>query len=163
MLDFLEQIPAEWRPFALLIFIVVGAGGAALTYLRGKKAGPEQPKVQEFYAAGQLADMTPVKELTGQLNVVAIQLQRNEATIGSLSAPDGPMRELISSHAKLNQSLGVLADLLGQHLADLREERAEREDQAREEAAEERGYQRGLKERPPARRRAPAKRKPAAK
>ncbi len=161
MLDFLEQIPAEWRPIALLIFITVGAVGAALTYLRGKKAGPEQPKVQEFYAAGQLADMSPVKELTGQLNVVAIQMQRNEAALGSLSATDGPLRDLIASHARIDQSLGVLADLLGQHLADMRDEREEREDQAREEAAEQRGFERGLKaRRPPSRR--PAKRKAAA-
>jgi hypothetical protein len=73
MLDFLDQIPVEWRPLALVVFIVVGAGGAALSYLRGKKAGPEAPKVQEFYAAGALHDMGPVKELVEGVGLLVQQ------------------------------------------------------------------------------------------
>ncbi|MCW5722774.1 MAG: hypothetical protein KIS86_16685 [Devosia sp.] len=75
MLDFLEHIPPDWRPFALFVFIIVGAGGAALSYLRGKKVGPET-KVQESAVFGQLADMGPVKELIEQTGLLMQQQVR---------------------------------------------------------------------------------------
>lgn len=81
MLDFLDQIPVEWRPLALVVFIVVGAGGAALSYLRGKKVGPEAPKVQEFYAAGALHDMGPVKELVEVTGLVMQQMVRTNMAL----------------------------------------------------------------------------------
>lgn len=81
MLDFLDQIPVEWRPLALVVFIVVGAGGAALSYLRGKKVGPEAPKVQEFYADGALHDMGPVKELVEVTGLVMQQMVRTNIAI----------------------------------------------------------------------------------
>lgn len=73
MLDFLDQVPTEWRPLALLIFVIGGAISALLTYHRGRKAGPEAPKVQEFYAAGALHDMGPVKELVEALGLLVQQ------------------------------------------------------------------------------------------
>lgn len=89
MLDFLEQIPVEWRPLALFVFVVFGAGGAALSYLRGKKVGPEAPKVQEFALSGQLADMGPVKELIEGVGLlVQQQIRANihaEATAKALT------------------------------------------------------------------------------
>jgi len=89
MLDFLESIPAEWRPLALMVFVIGGGVSAVLTYHRGKKAGPEQPKVQEFYAAGQLADMGPVKELVETAGLLVQQQVRTnihlEATAAALT------------------------------------------------------------------------------
>lgn len=76
MLDFLSQIPDEWRPLALLIFVVGGAVSAVMTYHKGKKAGPETQKVQEFAVSGQLADMGPVKELVEQAGLVFQQMVR---------------------------------------------------------------------------------------
>lgn len=76
MLDFLSQIPDEWRPLALLIFVVGGAVSAVMTYHKGKKAGPETQKVQEFAVSGQLADMGPVKELIEGVGLLVQQMVR---------------------------------------------------------------------------------------
>lgn len=73
MLDFLETIPAEYRPLALLIFVVGGAISAVMAHNRGRKIGPEAPKVQEFAMSGQFADMGPVKELVEQTGLLVQQ------------------------------------------------------------------------------------------
>ncbi|HEY8578201.1 MAG TPA: hypothetical protein VIL88_17885 [Devosia sp.] len=46
-----------------------------------KKEGPPAPKVQEFYAAGQLADMGPVKELIESVGLVMQQMVRTNIAL----------------------------------------------------------------------------------
>lgn len=58
----LEGLPADWQGPATAIFIIAAALFAAWARVFGKKEPPPS-KVQEFYAAGSLADMGPVKEL----------------------------------------------------------------------------------------------------
>lgn len=59
----MESIPAEFQWVGGVAFAIAIAFLAARSHFAGKKDGPAAPKVQEFYAAGQLADMGPVKEL----------------------------------------------------------------------------------------------------
>ena len=59
-----------------------------------------------------------------------------------------PIRDLVAGVDALTKKMGELCDLVGQHLVDLREEREAEKD----EAIEQRGYERGLSERKPARR-----------
>jgi hypothetical protein len=79
-MDVLSGLPEEWRTLATIIFVAVVAVGGALAYLRGKKEGPPAPKVQEFYASGQISDMGPVKELVeGQGLLYQQQVRTNLA------------------------------------------------------------------------------------
>ncbi len=59
----MESIPTEFQWIGGVAFAVSIAFLAARSHFAGKKEGPPAPKVQEFYASGQLADMGPVKEL----------------------------------------------------------------------------------------------------
>ena len=59
------NLPPQLAGVATLIFIVAGAVFAAWSRLQGKREGAPQPKVQEFYATGQLADMSPVTPYPG--------------------------------------------------------------------------------------------------
>lgn len=58
----LEGLPVEWQGPATALFVIISVLIAAWARVFGKKETPPA-KVQEFYAAGQLADMGPVKEL----------------------------------------------------------------------------------------------------
>lgn len=137
MLDFLEIIPAEWRPMALFIFVVGGALSAVLTYHRGKRAGPEKPRVQEFYAAGQLADMGPVKELVEQTGLLIQQQLRTNLALERCAV------------AMENATAAYQGQIAHQATQDEVEERAQQLFERRLAA-----------ERPKPRRRAPARKKP---
>lgn len=75
-MELLNQLPESIRGLAWAVFGVLVSVGAAFAYLRGKKEGPPAPKVQEFYASGQLADMGPVKELIEQTGLLVQQQVR---------------------------------------------------------------------------------------
>ena len=87
MLD-VSFLPDEWQGVAAIVFVVSMGIFAAWARTFGKKEGPPTPKVQEFYAAGQLADMGPVKELVESVGLVMQQMVRTnialEATAKSI-------------------------------------------------------------------------------
>ncbi len=99
MLDFLSQIPDEWRPLALLIFVVGGAVSAVMTYHKGKKAGPEAQKVQEFALSGQLADMGPVKELIEQTGLLVQQQIRTNIQLEATAKAQQDSAEALTKFA----------------------------------------------------------------
>lgn len=72
----MEAIPAEFQWVGGIAFAIAIAVLAARSHFAGKKDGPAQPRVQEFYASGQLADMTPVKELVEQTGLLVQQQVR---------------------------------------------------------------------------------------
>jgi hypothetical protein len=73
-------IPQQFTGLATLIFVSVLAAGAGVARLIGKREGAPQPKVQEFYAAGAISDMGPVKELVeGQGLLYQQQVRTNIA------------------------------------------------------------------------------------
>lgn len=82
-------LPAEWQGIAAAVFVICMGAFAAWARFFGKKEGPPAPKVQEFYAAGQLADMGPVKELIESVGLVMQQMVRTnialEATAKSIA------------------------------------------------------------------------------
>lgn len=98
MQELLNAIPDTWRPFALLIFIVVGAGGTALTFIRGQKHGPETAKVQEFAVTGQLSDMGPVKELVEIMGLLVQQQIRTNIVLEGLAESADKGVEAYSKH-----------------------------------------------------------------
>lgn len=151
MLDFLEQVPAEWRPFALFIFVALGAGGAALSYLRGKKTGPEAPKVQEFYATGTLYDMGPVKELVEQTGLLVQQQVRTNMHLEAHTRKQG--QTALALHA-LARQVGRLADAYEAQIT------ADRNDAEIEDEVDRR-VERQLRERRTRAHRVAPKRKPA--
>lgn len=75
-MDGLDQIPSQYQPIAGMVFAIIVAVGSAIVFLRGRREGAPKPKVQEFYAAGQLADMGPVKELVEQTGLLVQQQVR---------------------------------------------------------------------------------------
>lgn len=79
------NLPPQLAGVATFIFILAGAVFAAWSRLQGKKEGPPQPKVQEFYAAGQLADMGPVKELVEQAGLLFQQQVRTNIALEKLA------------------------------------------------------------------------------
>lgn len=140
-MEWFDSLPERMQFYAGPVFIVFVSIGAALSYLRSKKMGPAQPKVQEFYASGALSDMGPVKELVEQTGLLVQQQVRANLALEACAL-----------------NIGRLCDLFGQHLADLREQREE--DDLRD--AEQRGYDRAHADKV-SRARAAAKRTPRTK
>ncbi len=77
----LDAIPAEWQPLGTILFVIAIVIFGAWSRIFGKKQGPEAPKVQEFYAAGQMADMGPVKELVEQTGLLMQQQVRTNIAL----------------------------------------------------------------------------------
>lgn len=118
MLDFLESIPAEWRPLALLIFVVGGGVSAVLTYHRGKKAGPEAPKVQEFYASGQFADMGPVKELVEDVGLLVQQQVRTNLALEDVAKAIGRLAAVVEAQIEEARREKEIAEEVQRQLKD---------------------------------------------
>lgn len=74
-------LPSEWQGVAAGLFVLCMVVFAAWARVFGKKEGPPAPKVQEFYAAGQLADMGPVKELVESVGLVMQQMVRTNIAL----------------------------------------------------------------------------------
>lgn len=106
MLD-VSYLPAEWQGLAAIAFVVSMAVFAAWARTFGKKEGPPAPKVQEFYAAGQLADMGPVKELVEGVGLL--------------------MQQQVRTNIALEETAKAIAHLCAVFEAHLEEERRERE------------------------------------
>jgi hypothetical protein len=68
-----ESIPVEFQWLSGAAFAVAVAVLAAWSRVFGKKEGPPTQRVQEFYAAGQLADMGPVKELVAAVSLLVTE------------------------------------------------------------------------------------------
>jgi hypothetical protein len=66
----------QLQTLATIAFVIALAVFAAYSRTIGKKEGPPQPKVQEFYASGQFADMGPVRELLEQAGLLFQQQVR---------------------------------------------------------------------------------------
>lgn len=113
-------LPTEWQGVAAAVFVVTMAILAAWARFFGKKEGPPAPKVQEFYAAGQLADMGPVKELVEGVGLL--------------------MQQQVRTNIALEETAKAQT-----HLAKVFEDRLEEERRDREIAEE---VRRQLKERP---------------
>lgn len=92
-------LPDEWQGVAAIVFVVAMAVFAAWARTFGKKEGAPAPKVQEFYASGQLADMGPVKELVESVGLVMQQMVRTnialEATAKSVERLAATVEEQI--------------------------------------------------------------------
>ena len=104
------NLPPQLAGIATLVFVAAGAIFAAWSRLQGKKDGPPHPKVQEFYAAGGLADMGPVKELVQQQGLL-VQQQIKANVL----------------HGETNVLLGELATALRGHIDAQRKAEAERD------------------------------------
>jgi len=100
MLDFLDSIPAEWRPFAVVIFVLFGGSGAVAAYVRGKKIGPESAKVHEFAMTGQLSDMGPVRELVETTGLLVQQQIRTNMALEALAAEARKATEAYAGHLR---------------------------------------------------------------
>ena len=85
-MDWYYNLPAEFQAFAGPVFAIIVAAGGAFTYLRSRRQGPERPKVQEFYAGGELADMGPVKELVEQVGLLVQQQLRTAVAMEKAAA-----------------------------------------------------------------------------
>lgn len=103
MLDFLNAIPSDQRLFALLVFVLGGAFSAYTAYRRGNKAGPEAPKVQEFYAAGALADMGPVKELVQNTGMLIQQQVRTNMALENVASAMKEAAAAYVSHMEIEK------------------------------------------------------------
>lgn len=79
-------IPQQYTGFATVLFVLFAAGFAAYSRTLGKREGPDRPKVQEFYAAGQLADMGPVKELVEGVGLLIQQQVRTNMRLEAVAA-----------------------------------------------------------------------------
>lgn len=77
----LSFLPSEWQGIAAAAFVLSMGVFAAWARFFGKREGPPAPKVQEFYAAGQLADMGPVKELVEGVGLVMQQMVRTNIAL----------------------------------------------------------------------------------
>lgn len=120
MLDFLETIPVEWRPLALLIFVVGGGVSAVLTYHRGRKAGPEAPKVQEFYASGQLADMGPIKELVETAGLLMQQQVRTNMQLEATAKAISYLGQVFEAHLSEERREREIAEEVARQLKEKR-------------------------------------------
>lgn len=80
-MDGLDQVPAQYQPIAGFIFALIIAIGSAVMFLRGRREGAPKPKVQEFYASGQISDMGPVKELVEGVGLLFQQQVRTNIAI----------------------------------------------------------------------------------
>jgi len=67
----------QHQAIAGLAFLIAMGVFAAWAKIFGRKEGPPQPKVQEFYASGQFADMGPVKELIEGVGLLVQQMVRS--------------------------------------------------------------------------------------
>lgn len=85
----LSFLPPAWQGAAAALFILCMIVFAAWSHVFGRREGPQEPKVKEFYASGQLADMGPVKELVETAGLVMQQMVRTnialEETVKSLN------------------------------------------------------------------------------
>lgn len=141
-MELLNQLPESVRGLAWAIFGILVSIGAAFAYLRGKKEGP--PKVTEFGITGQLADMSPVKELVEQTGLLVQQQVRTNMVLERVA--DG-----LEACAK---ALKAAADAYAGEIAA----------RATEEEIEERAqlkFEREMERERRARRRAAPRRKPA--
>lgn len=145
--------------------IAVAAAGAVASYFlwhrfRASYASPE-PEAKGELLVGEsatFADLKPVKDLTDQASLLTMQLMKNEVQMASfvsgisettramIAARVEAMERQDKSQTELMQALRELADLLAQHLVDLRTEREEREDRERENAAREEGRNAGYQQ-----------------
>lgn len=114
-MEWLSQIPEAFRDFAAVIFAVVIAAGAAFNYLRGKKQGPEAPKVQEFF--GKMSEMGPIEKLVENTGLLVQQQLRTNVALEASA----------KSQAKSANELSRAAEAFEQYLVDRRKERADRD------------------------------------
>lgn len=103
MQELLSAVPDEFKPFAVVIFVLAGAVGIVLTFLRGHKKGPEQPTVKEFALTGQMADMGPIREMIENQGLLYQQQIRTNIHLESLAevasqALEAHMKRLQEEH-----------------------------------------------------------------
>jgi Xaa-Pro aminopeptidase len=96
----MESIPAEFQWIGGAAFAIAVAVFAAWSRVTGKKEGPPQPKVQEFYAAGQLADMGPVKELVEAAGLVFQQQVRTNIHLEASAKAQQTAAEALTKFAE---------------------------------------------------------------
>lgn len=144
ILSGIYSLPPAFQGLAVL-GVAIGIGlFLGRKYLKRLVAG--QADTSRVFAAGEptmFADMSSVKNLVVNTEDLTKQLVVNEKALTALTS-----------------SFSQLGDIVGQLLIDMRDEREARQDQEREKAAEDRGFQRGLKS--PRPRRRTAARKPTA-
>jgi hypothetical protein len=94
----MESISADFQWIGGLVFAVSVAFLAAWSRFAGKKEGPATPKVQEFYAAGQLADMGPVKEMVESVGLVMQQMVRTNIALEETARGIHRISEVYETH-----------------------------------------------------------------
>lgn len=97
----LSFLPAEWQGAAAAVFILCMIVFAAWSHVFGKKEGPKEPKVKEFAVSGQLADMTPVKELVECVGLLIQQQVRTNIHLEAVSKALGNVADTI--HAQIEE------------------------------------------------------------
>lgn len=123
----------EQTGLATVVFIICAAAFAAWSRTIGKREGVPAPKVQEFYAGGQLADMGPVRELIeGQGLLIQQQVRTNlalEASAGALVEVAAIFRAYMEDRAKERADRNLdeeVARRVAEQLAQRRRPRAKR-------------------------------------
>lgn len=112
---------------------------------------PPEPKVLAVGEPTTFADMQPVKELVKQLDLIGIQLMKNEVSSSSV----------IDAFIEHTKQLSRVVDLIGELVTDIKIERERKQDEEQRKADYMSGYQEALEDaRKAARSR---RRRPAAK
>lgn len=155
--DVVLGLPPQLQGIVLLGAGIVGGWFVWQRFLRGYMAPPQdEPKGELLISdSATIADMKPIRDLIAQMDLLTVQLMRNEVSNSSLlSGIADTTKKMLDtriaagiehekSQRELMQSLRELADLLAQHLVDLRQEREDREDKERLHEALEEGRRLG--------------------
>ena len=105
----LEGLPADWQAPATAFFVIAVVLFSAWARVFGKKE-IATPKVQEFAVTGQLADMSPVKQLVEDVGLlVQQQVRTNLATEAMTKAIEANTKAQADAAAALAKAAAIYA------------------------------------------------------
>lgn len=116
----MDSIPVDFQWLGGAAFAIAIAVLAAWSKVFGKKEGPPAPKVQEFYASGQLADMGPVKELVESVGLVMQQMVRTNIALEETSKGIHHLVHTYEKHLAEEQRDREIAEEVARQLKDKR-------------------------------------------
>jgi len=116
----MDSIPVEFQWLGGAAFAIAIVALAAWSKVLGKKEGPPAPKVQEFYASGQLADMGPVKELVEAARLLMQQQVRTNIALEETSKGIHHLVRTYEQHLAEEQRDREIAEEVARQLKDKR-------------------------------------------